>query len=95
MAWLTSYSDENKIIDGEDKIRRVWYTPLGAGSVAWDLYSYYRYVGMTYDAAVICRDDLHDPTGTPPVIAQLKRENSGGAYMVTITEVTLGTYVAL
>ena len=94
MALLTSYGDFNKKIDGEDKLRSTYFFGLVAEEKI-DTVTYTRYTGMTYDAAVICRDDLHDPGGTPPTIAQLKRQMDCGMYMVSVVEYVEGAWTPI
>ena len=92
--WLDTYGDFNKSITGEEMIRRTYFFGLVAEE-RWDTITHYYHNGMTYDAAVICRDDLHDPAASPPVIAQLKKENTSGAFIVNVTEITEGPWTPI
>ena len=87
MPWLDSHSDANKIIDAEERIP-IRFFGIDTSLERTEEVSHFRYVGMTYEAAVTCRDALHEPARTPPRHAELVRENNAGAYTVKVTEVT-------
>lgn len=98
-GWLDDYGPSNKINDGEDQIVLKAYTAVGlpgdtlpSGNTKTDTIKRYRYVGMTYDAAVTCRDEINDP---PDLIAQLERENDAGAFMVTVAETVEGDWTPI
>lgn len=89
MPWLDAYSDDNKIIDAEDK--DVYSVFVPAFLVTYKRVTTtlrYRHVGMTYDAAVDCRDALHAPDADPAVYASIRRENDSGAYTVDVSVVS-------
>jgi len=99
MPWFDDYGEDNKIIDGEDIIV---YKHFFSGSAidsdsptGWtktDIIRRYRYVAMTYDAAVDCRDAISAP---PDIVAQVSRQNDAGAYMVTVAETIEGDWSAI
>ena len=91
MTWLSGYSDANRVDDGEDQIVRRYYGPTVA-SQRVDVVKHYRYVGMTYAAAVTCRDALNDPLADPPIVAQLEKEGPGGNWQVSVHETTYGDW---
>jgi hypothetical protein len=91
MGWLTGHSDpQQKIID-EEWSYSVYVMAVAYGDDVPPRYrrdvtmQKYRYVGMTYAAAVACRDAIHNP---PTVEAQCLRENEAGAYYVAVMERT-------
>lgn len=87
--WLTGYSDDNKIIDGVATVEQKYGTMAGSLYLNIITTTQYRYVSMTYDAAVSCRDTINDPTGTPTkTFAQVRRQNDANAYQVDVTEVS-------
>jgi hypothetical protein len=90
MAWLETYTSDNKITDE--------YTAQGESlsytvSAEEDPVTYertvvtskYRYVGMTEATAITAQAALNAP---PDTVATMRRENDGGAYMVEVTTVT-------
>jgi hypothetical protein len=93
MAWFETYTDTNKIVEG----KRHWEdsftvdTP-GIGPVVWTrnfTEETYRYVGMTYAAAVTAAAAIED---LPLVTATVKRTGAAGSYSVEVSEITRGDW---
>ena len=88
MAWLTEHSDANKIVDGSTGYAYSYsYRSVdGDGYVTNNLRrmvtnAEYRYVGMTYAAAITCMSAMQAAGNT----ASLYRENDAGAYGVRVS----------
>ena len=95
MAWRDSYGTSNLIVDEIRKDTESLTWVLGFSSVKWTrtiTTKRERYVGMDYDTAIACQTAKHNPSGTPPVYATLKKENAAGAYMVELATVTTSSW---
>lgn len=98
MPWLTSYSDANKIDVGETVTDQKIYTASAGAPEDGDVIGVrrtvtvkeYRYVGMTYDAAITCRDAISDPDSG--IVAQLERIGAAGEYGVSVFETVEGDW---
>jgi hypothetical protein len=97
MAWLTEHSDANKIVDGSTGYAYSYsYRSVdGDGYVTNNLRrmvtnAEYRYVGMTYAAAITCMSAMQAAGNT----ASLYRENDAGAYRVVAEIITFGAWSA-
>jgi hypothetical protein len=95
---LDTWGEENKIIDGKDKIPIKVYMSIGApdpgstdpiGKMRVDTVLRYRHVGMDYATAEDCQDTLNDP---PDVVAQLERTHANGTYGVNVAETIEGEW---
>ena len=98
MALLTQYYDNptdplyNFILDSEDVYQSRASDPALGRTFRMDItHKQERAVGMTYDAAVVCRDDFNDPTNM--VFAQLRRGHDCGEYIVEIVSYVIGPWV--
>ena len=91
MAWLDSHSDANKIVDEDRSYTKTLVIMRYFGGTFRKTCTQeitdieYRYVGMTYAAAVTCAAAMSGE-------AQIQRENDAGAYQVLVTEITEGDY---
>lgn len=94
MGWLTTYGASNKIILSEDSMPDT-FVVVGGVPVVWTrtlTIAQYKYVGMTYAAAVNCQSTENDPPND--VFATMKREGAGGNFMVEVTETTASTWTS-
>jgi hypothetical protein len=95
MAWLTSYGSTNKVIDSESSRREVMTSFGLTPAVAYDRTvtdQTYRYVGMDYATAQTCLAAL---VTDPDTVAELVRENEGGAYTVRVNVQIIGDWTLL
>jgi hypothetical protein len=98
MAWLTSYSEANKVVDSLGTAFQtvtiytwVWTNEeAGEGEYTTSEQSFpvniesFRYVGMDYSTAVSCRTDMLAVPGV--TFTELVRENDAGAYTVRVNK---------
>lgn len=92
MAWHSSHSSDNKIIDEEVTHPETIHFP--AHDRSWShtvTITQYRYTGMTYAAAVTCEAAMK----TAGHEATLLRQNDADAYMVRVTEITDSGYTEI
>lgn len=103
MAWLTTYSDANLIVDESPTMTEGATTPVYATDEEtgeeyidhWDIWTRTysvtakRYVGMDYETAVACKAELVE-AGKSSVT--LVNENNGGGYSVRFSEITGGDW---
>lgn len=88
MAWLTICSDDNKIIE-QDASHTEWLSIVGVGGGVWKrtvTVSRYRWIGLTYDAAVaqVVAVLADDPDASPSV----DRENESNGYSCNVGKET-------
>jgi hypothetical protein len=103
MAWLTTYTDANKVVDSLGTAFQtvtiytwVWTDEeAGIGEYVTSEQSFpvniesFRYVGMDYSTAVTCRTAMLAVAGV--TFAELVRENEAGAYTVRVNKQTAYT----
>lgn len=88
MAWLTTYSDANLVVDESQSVNTPFST-YDADDKTFTLHAetytttQKRYVGMDYDTALGCKADLI-AAGYGNVT--LRSENNGGGYTVSFTQ---------
>jgi len=97
MAWLTTYTDANKVIDGvRSDVEQFTLTVPGIGPIIGHrayTTTMYRYIGMTYSAAVTAAEAISDASvPASPILATVSRENEAGAYTVNVTAITRGEW---
>jgi len=96
MGWLANYADANqKIIDEE----MTYYESLSYAVAATETPPYflrtvtvskYRYVGMTYAAAVTCAAAVDNP---PAIVATVHRGSDAANYYVSVIEIARTAWV--
>jgi hypothetical protein len=83
MAWLATHSATNKV-DKSDRqwVEQIYYIGTNYTRTVTDIQ--YEYVGMTYAAAIVCRDAMVALNYG----AVAESENNGGGWKVIVNVVT-------